>query len=127
MENLKGNGKVALSKIIDKFGQPGLSIDFHLTADVEKFYNSLTNEFEQMMKEWNVKFERLDDIVHTKKFEDEYHPCGLYSDFNSVEEYFTQFDNMIVIHSGVLPHAGGINSTAAAFPLVEEFIRERMQ
>lgn len=127
MENLKGNGKVALSKIIDKFGQPGLSIDFHLTSEVEQFYNNLTNEFAQMMKEWKVKFERLNDAVHTEKFEDEYHPCGLYSDFNSVEDYFTQFDNMMVIHSGVLPHAGGINSTAAAFPLVEEFIRKRMQ
>ena len=36
------------------------------------------------------------------------------------------FDNMLVIHSGVLPRAGGINSTSAAFPLLEEFIRTRL-
>lgn len=33
---------------------------------------------------------------------------------------------MLVIHSGVLPRAGGINSTSAAFPLLEEFIRTRL-
>ena len=64
--------------------------------------------------------------MHTEKFEDEYHPFGIYSDFESVDDYYHQFDNMIVIHSGVLPRAGGINSTAAAFPLLEEYVRNRM-
>ena len=127
MENLKGNGKVRLSDTLDKFGQPGVSVDFHITKDVETFFAELTNEFENLLKNWNVNYEKLEDGIRTEKFEDEYHPCGLYSDFDSVDDYFNQFDNLLVIHSGVLPHAGGINSTAAAFPLLEEYIRCKLK
>ena len=126
MENMKGNGKVALSKMIDRFGQPGLAIDFHITPEVERYYSGLTEMFASLLDKWGVDYERVEGEVNTEKFEDEYHPCALYSDFESVDKYFTRFDNMLVIHSGVLPHAGGINSTAAAFPLLEEFIRERL-
>lgn len=126
LENQKGNGKIMLSKMMDKFGQPGLAIDFHIDKETENRFNILSDEFEKYLKEWGVNYERLHEKVHTEKFEDEYHPFGIYSDFTSIEEYFNQFENMIVIHSGVLPRAGGINSTAAAFPLLEEFIRNRM-
>lgn len=126
MENMKGNGKVALSDIIDKFGQPGIAVDFHITQDVEDFFSELTVEFESLLKKWGVNYEKVEDDIKTEKFEDEYHPCGLYSDFDSVDEYFNQFENLLVIHSGVLPHAGGINSTAAAFPLLEEYIRYKI-
>jgi hypothetical protein len=29
---------------------------------------------------------------------------------------------MLVVNTGILPRAGGINSTCAVFPLIEEFI-----
>lgn len=79
-----------------------------------------------MLTENGVEHVALDETVHTEKFEDEYHPFALFSDFESVDDYYGQFENMLVIHSGVLPRAGGINSTSAAFPLLEEFIRYRM-
>ncbi|NPD90896.1 hypothetical protein [Xylanibacter muris] len=126
LENQKGNGKMMLSQMLDKFGQPGLAIDFHIDKETEERFNQLSDDFENHLKKWGVNYERLQEKVHTEKFEDEYHPFGIYSDFISVDEYFNRFDNMIVIHSGVLPRAGGINSTAAAFPLLEEFIRNRM-
>lgn len=126
LENQKGNGKMMLSKMLDKFDQPGVAIDFHINKETEMRFNVLSDEFEKYLKEWGVDYERLHEKAHTEKFEDEYHPFGIYSNFTSVDEYFNQFENMIVIHSGVLPRAGGINSTAAAFPLLEEFIRNRM-
>ena len=79
-----------------------------------------------MLTDDKIEHYLIDEAVHTEKFEDEYHPFGLYSDFDSVEDYFNQFDNMLVVHSGVLPRAGGINSTSAVFPLLEEFIRYYM-
>ncbi len=127
IENFRSNGKVSLSKVLDRYNQPGIAVDFHITKDVEEIFNSLTDDIESLLKKWNVVYEKIKDEVHTEKFEDEYHPCALYSDFNSIEEYFAQFDNMLVIHSGVLPHAGGINSTAAAFPLIEEYIRNTIR
>ena len=34
--------------------------------------------------------------------------------------FASHFDNMLVVNTGVLPRAGGINSTCAVLPLVEE-------
>lgn len=127
IENKLGNGKMRLSSVLDKFNQPGLTIDFHIDKDTEDRFNVLCDKFERHLRNWKVDYERLHEKVHTEKFEDEYHPFGIYSDFSSVDEYFHQFDNLLVIHSGVLPRAGGINSTAAAFPLIEEYVRKIMK
>lgn len=124
MENLQGNGFLYLSDHLDKFNQKGASIDFHISCEAETFFEELGDMFEKILKDNNVEYERLHEKIHTEKFEDEYHPFSLYSDFDSVDDYFHCFSNMLVIHSGVLPRAGGINSTAAAFPLIEEFFRE---
>lgn len=124
MENDLGYGKVYLSDHLDKFKQQGLAIDFSIPEHSERSFNEISNELEQMLKDNNVRYTRVTEKIHTEKFEDEYHPFALYSDFDSVDEYFHTFDNMLVIHSGVLPRAGGINSTSAAFPLIEEFFRE---
>lgn len=125
IENFRNSGQVTLSQMLDKYKQPGVSVDFQVPSEAEKLYNELVDELEVMLRKWGVDYERVTDSIHTEKFEDEYHPCALFSDFSSVEEYFNQFENMLVIHSGVLPHAGGINSTAAAFPLVEEYVRTK--
>ena len=50
----------------------------------------------------------------------------MFCDFKSADDYFTHFDNMLVVNTGVLPRAGGINSTCAVLPLVEEYINNRM-
>ncbi len=125
IENFRNSGQVALNQVADKFRQPGVTVDFNVRPEAERLFNELVDELEAMLAKWGVEYERVADSIHTDKFEDEYHPCALYSDFSSVEEYFNQFENMLVIHSGVLPHAGGINSTAAAFPLVEEYVRTK--
>lgn len=127
IENYRGSGKVSLSQVIDSYGQPGVSVKFGVSQKAERLFDELKEEWTALLDKWNVEYEQVEDGIHTEKFEDEYHPCGLYSDFESVDEYFSQFDNMLVMHSGVLPHAGGINSTAAGFPLIEEFVRERMK
>lgn len=125
MENDLGSGRVYLSEHLDKFGQKGLAIDFRIPEHSERSFSEISDDLEMMLKVNHVRYERMTEKIHTEKFEDEYHPFALYSDFKSVEEYFNTFDNMLVIHSGVLPRAGGINSTSAAFPLIEEFFREK--
>ena len=125
MENDLGYGKVYLSEHLDKFNQPGLAIDFRIPEHSERSFYEISNELEQMLKDNHVHYTRLTEKIHTEKFEDEYHPFALYSDFKSVDEYFNTYSNMLVVHSGVLPRAGGINSTSAVFPLIEEFFRVR--
>ena len=114
-----------LSEHLDKFNQKGLAIDFKIPEHSERSFNDISKELEQMLKDNNIKYSRVTEKIHTEKFEDEYHPFALYSDFESVDDYFNAFENMLVVHSGVLPRAGGINSTSAAFPLIEEFFREK--
>lgn len=126
MENPRGHGNVFLADELDKFRQPGLAISFSISEKSEAIFNSVTKMFDKMLTDDKIEHYLIDEAVHTEKFEDEYHPFGLYSDFDSVEDYFNQFDNMLVVHSGVLPRAGGINSTSAVFPLLEEFIRHYM-
>ena len=46
------------------------------------------------------------------------------SDYKSVSEYFNHFENMLVINTGILPRAGGINTTSVGFPIIEEYISE---
>jgi hypothetical protein len=43
-------------------------------------------------------------------------------DFKSAEDYFSRFENMLIVSTGVLPRSGGINPTASILPLIEEFI-----
>ena len=127
MENPLGHGLVKLSDMIDKFGQPGIAIDFSISEKSEAIFEKVTNMFDELLNKYGVEHKRANEVVQTTKFEDEYHPFALYSDFDSVEDYYGQFENMLVIHSGVLPRAGGINSTSAAFPLLEEYIRHKMK
>lgn len=126
MENPLGHGLVKLSDNLDKFGEPGVAIDFSISPESKEIFSEVTKKFDKLLTDNGVEHSSVEDSVHTRKFEDEYHPFALYSDFNSVEEYFSQFKNMLVVHSGVLPRAGGINSTSAVFPLLEEFIRTRL-
>lgn len=127
MENPIGHGTVKLSDTLDKYGEPGIAIDFSISPQSKEIFAKVTKQFDQLLTENGVEHTPVEDEVHTRKFEDEYHPFALYSDFESVNDYFNQFENMLVIHSGVLPRAGGINSTSAAFPLLEEFIRTRLK
>ena len=47
-------------------------------------------------------------------------------DYKRADDYFTHFDNMLVVNTGVLPRAGGINSTGAVMPLIDEYINNKM-
>ena len=72
-----------------------------------------------------VNYEPTSDSIHSEKSEDTYHPYGMFlSDCESAEDYFTRYSNMLVINTGILPRGGGINITAALFPLIEEYINE---
>lgn len=73
-----------------------------------------------------VEYEELPFSTTAEHYEDVYHPFGMFSDFESIDDYFSHFNNMLVVNTGVLPRAGGINSTCAVLPLVEEYINNRL-
>lgn len=122
IENPREQNYIQLSKEKDAFGQPALELNF----EVGKEASFVFSEAKRMLKEYldanGVKYEDCNADIQIQKAEDTYHPFGMMCNFTSIDDYFTKFQNMLVVNSGILPRAGGINSTAAMFPVVEEYI-----
>ena len=72
-----------------------------------------------------VNYESEGEEIHVEKSEDTYHPYAMFmSDSKSIEDYFTRYSNLLIVNTGILPRAGGINTTASCMPLIEEYIGE---
>lgn len=125
LENPIENCNIKLSDQKDEFGEKALDLTFEVGKSASEMFVKAKKQVQDFLDANNVKYEVYTDKIEVEKAEDTYHPFGMFFNFNSVEEYYSKFDNMLVVNTGVLPHAGGINSTAAMFPLVEEYIRRK--
>jgi hypothetical protein len=104
-----------------------LSFSFEIGEKASDIYERAKEIVKQYLILNKVTFVECSDKIHVEKSEDTYHPYGMQSDFNSAEEYFSHFQNMLVINTGILPRAGGINTTAVCFSLIEEYISEYLK
>ena len=111
----------------DKFGEKSIDINLSILPETGELFTKARAIIKDYLDKNNVKYEELPFSTTAEKYEDVYHPFGMFSDFKSADDYFTHFDNMLVVNTGVLPRAGGINSTCAVLPLVEEYINNRMK
>ncbi|MFR9668069.1 MAG: hypothetical protein SNF68_08940 [Rikenellaceae bacterium] len=66
-------------------------------------------------------YDVLVEDINVQTCEDIYHPYGMF-DFKTKEDYYTRWDNLLVVTTGCLSRSGGINPTAAMLPLVDDFI-----
>lgn len=127
IENPKENSHIKLSKELDKYGQPGLDVTFKIGLKATEIYEKAKIIIKKYLDEKKVNYEMLDDKIHIDKCADAYHPFGMFlSDSESLDDYFNCFDNLLVLNTGILPRSGGINSTAAIFPLIEEYVFRKM-
>jgi hypothetical protein len=122
IENPFDSGTIKLINDIDKFGEKGLEIDFKIDQKTEEIFAKAKAQVKAYLEKHNVIFEELTEQTKLEKYEDTYHPFGIYANFNSLNAYYKRFDNMLIVNTGILPRAGGINSTCAVFPIIEEFI-----
>ena len=97
-------------------------MSFEIDEKSAHMFETAKAKVKQFLDDNHVKYEELITGIEVEKAEDAYHPFGMFLECESVKDYFNKFDNMLVINTGVLPHAGGINSTAAMFPVIEEYI-----
>lgn len=126
IENPKENSYIKLSKDMDKYGQPGLDVNFEIGDQAIEIYEKAKNIIKNYLDEKGVKYDIMDDKIRVDKCADAYHPFGMFlSDSKSIEDYYSHFENMLVLNTGILPRTGGINSTAAVFPLIEEYISRK--
>jgi nucleoside-diphosphate-sugar epimerase len=126
IENPFGSGSIKLLNNRDIFGEKGLEIDFKIDQNTEQIFAKAKCEVRAYLNKNNVVYEELMEDTKIEKYEDTYHPFGIYANFNSIDDYFNRFGNMLIVNTGILPRAGGINSTGAVFPILEEFI-DRLQ
>lgn len=121
IENPTLNSIITLSDTLDAYGQRGLDLKFVADKKVSDLYDKIRVIVKDILDRHNVDYEELNDIIHVTKCEDTYHPYGMLNGFGSLNEYLNWFENMLVVNTGILPRAGGINTAAAVFPVIEEY------
>lgn len=124
VENSIGNSYMSLANDYDEFGERAVDVNFEIGDKIVKVYEEAKLIVKEYLIKNNVNFEECDSEILVEKCEDTYHPYGMMCHFESVEDYFLQYENLFIVNTGVLPRAGGINSTASIFPLIEEYINK---
>lgn len=124
IENPTNESFLSLSTDKDKWGINKLNIEFIIPPKANKIYEEAKQQIKQYLDENNINYIEILDKIHAEKAEDTYHPYGMIlSNSESLNDFFSTFSNMLVINTGILPRAGGINNTAACFPIIEEYIK----
>ncbi len=123
IENPTKDSYVTLSEQKDDYGIQGLDVYYEIGEEAELIYAKSKLLIENLLIEKGVEFEVISEKIEVSNSEDINHPFRMYSDFNSVEEYYNQFENMLVVSTGILPRSGGINPTASVLPLIDDFVQ----
>lgn len=126
IENPTTDSYVCLSKEKDKYGLNGLDVYYSADEKAKKVYDYAKNVTLKYLDHCNSDYEVLADSINVQTCEDIYHPYGMF-DFKDMEDYFTRWNNMLVVTTGVLPRSGGINPTASMLPLIDVFVNERLK
>ena len=116
------SGKILMNNEADKFGERSIDVDLQILPKTGELFTKARTYVKDFLDANNVKYIELPFSTSAEKYEDVYHPFGMFCNFKNVNDYFEHFDNMLVVNTGVLPRAGGINSTCAVMPLVEEYV-----
>jgi nucleoside-diphosphate-sugar epimerase len=126
IEAPRESGKMTLDEERDKYGEKSIDVDLSILPKTGELFTKARIIIKNFLDENGVVYEELPFSTHAEKYEDVYHPFGMFCDFKNIDDYFYCFDNMLVANTGILPRAGGINSTCSVLPLVEEYINNRM-
>lgn len=104
---------------------PSIQIEYQISNEAVKILNKIEKKIDDYLLSNNVNFEKNIDSLDANSYEDIYHPYGMYN-FIDLADYETRWPGLLVVSTGVLPRAGGINPTAAIFPIIENFIENKL-
>lgn len=125
IENPSLDSYVSLSAEKDVFGVQGLDVYYDAGKDAEKIFNQAKKDALEHLDKCGVNYDVLIENINVQTCEDIYHPYGMF-DFKDVDDYYSRWNNMLVVTTGCLSRSGGINPTASMLPVVDEFIEKRM-
>ncbi|OOV18770.1 NAD-dependent epimerase/dehydratase family protein [Flavobacterium sp. LM4] len=125
IENPKSNSFITLGKETQK--QSVIKdLDVYFDLDKEKInglYTQAIEEVKNLLVSNNIKFDLLSDDFSFEKIEDTYHPYNMaMSDSENLRSFYNRYNSLLIVNTGVLPRAGGINITAALFPLIDDYV-----
>lgn len=126
IENPSLDSYISLSKEKDAFGVQGLDVYYDAGMDAERVFNQAKVAALDHLKKNGVNFEVLAEKINVQTCEDIYHPYGMIK-FENMEDYFTRWNNMLVVTTGCLSRSGGINPTASLLPVVDEFVEKKFK
>lgn len=127
IENHNSDSNIQLSNENDEWGAPKLRVDFHISDKSQKVFEAAWHKVKAYLDEGGVSYTERYDSMHVEKGEDVYHPYGMFmSDAASLDEFYAKYPNVLIVNTGVLPRAGGLNPTAACLPLIEEYVARYM-
>ena len=121
------SGKMQLSEETDAYKEQGLDVNLKIVEHTGELFVKARQQIKDFLDANGATYQELPFSTTAEKYEDTYHPFGIYSDYENIADYFGRFNNMLVANTGILPRAGGINSTAAVFPLIEEYVNNIMR
>ena len=128
IENKSEDSNVRLSQKKDDWGLPSLDVDFKVGNCSQHVLEASKNKVRTYLDDADADYTEIEDDIHVEKCEDVYHPYGMaMSDSKDLNDYFTRYPNLLIVNTGVLPRAGGLNTTAACFPLIEEYVERFMR
>lgn len=125
IENPTTDSYVSLSKEKDSFGLSGLDVHYFVGQEASNVYEKAKVAAIKHLDKCGVDYEVLAEKIDVQTCEDIYHPYGMFH-FDSAEDYFTRWNNMLLVTTGCLTRSGGINPTASMLPMVDEFIENKL-
>lgn len=126
IDNPTSDSYVELSIQKDKYGINGLNVNYDIGKEASTIFNYAKNQVLDYLISNNIEFEILTNEIDIDNIEDIYHPHKMFN-YNDLPSYFSEYDNMLMINTGILSRSGGINPTAALFPVIEEFIQYHLK
>ena len=126
IENPSKDSYVQLSKEKDSFGVQGLDVYYEAGHEAEDIFNRAKNISIKHLSACGVEYKVLANRINVQTCEDIYHPYGMF-DFADLKDYYTRWDNMLVVTTGCLSRSGGINPTASMLPVVDDFIYSHLK
>ena len=121
MDNPTMSSHVKLSDELDSWGVNGLDVVYEIGDRTKNLLQQIKERTVNLLNDHKVKHTVLDDNLSLDNLEDIYHPYKMF-EFDSISDYYTRWPNMMMVNTGILPRCGGINPSAALFPLIENFI-----
>ncbi len=124
IENSSKDCNIALSKDKDRFGEKAIDLTFKIDEKTDEIFQKINMLVKAYLRDNCINFEEYTNDASVQKCEDTYHPYAMVNDVNSIQEYYDLFENLLVVNTGILPRAGGINTAAAIFPIIEEYFQQ---